>query len=177
MAVLVGLFTSTAWAQEKSAQGAVLDAGIRLQKSIGLYYENGLTLQYTNPRLAGQRLYVGVSYVTSRLGSAFRSNAIKQDNYLVSGTYMFRPQRHIRPLVRFNVGYFSADLGSDLFNSLPHSGLLASPEFGLCYSPRSPLKLTGSLGYNLTAGNGMSGPGTLYPVFVQTSLLWNILKK
>ena len=157
--------------------GAVLDIGIRFQKSISLYAENGVTAQYTNQKLASRRLFLGVSYVTSRLGTALSSNAIKQDNFLVSATYHFRPIWLIQPIVKANVGYFKANYGSDLFNELPRTSLLASPEFGLCYYPNFPLKITASVGYNLLTGNGVTGPGTLYPVFVQTSITWNVLKK
>lgn len=165
-----------AQAQDRPA-GAVLDLGIRAQKTIGLYTENGITAQFAHTKLANQRLYVGLTYVTSRLGTALHSNAIKQDNYLASVMYLFRPSWLIRPLVRLNAGYFRADYGSELFRDLPQSSLLASPEIGLCVCPRFPLKLNASVGYNLLTGDGVNGPGTLYPVFVQTSLTWNVLQK
>ncbi|WP_240163544.1 hypothetical protein [Spirosoma taeanense] len=157
--------------------GAVLDVGVRLQKTINLYAENGITVQYTNPKLVSRRLYVGLSYVTSRLGTALRSNAIKQDNFLVHAAYYFRPNWLVRPMAKVNVGYFKADYGDAMFNVLPRTSLLASPELGLCYCPDIPLKINASVGYNLLTGNGVTGPGTLYPVFVQTSITWNILKK
>lgn len=172
--VLSGFTTLSA--QDRSG-GAVLDVGIRAQKSIGLYTENGITAQFAHSNLVNQRLYIGLTYVTSRLGTALHSNAIKQDNYLVSATYLFRPNWLVRPLVRLNAGYFRADYGSELFRDLPQSSLLASPELGLCVCPRFPLKLNASVGYNLLTGDGVTGPGTLYPVFVQTSLTWNILHR
>jgi hypothetical protein len=155
----------------------VLDVGIRLQKTIGLYTENGFTVQYTHQKLVSQRLYFGFSYVSSRLGTAINSNAIQQDNFLLSGTYYFRPKRVIRSVVKVNLGYFTSDLGDPVFDELPNTSLLASPELGICYCPAFPLKIQASIGYNLITGNGIKGPGTLYPVFVQTSITWNILKK
>jgi hypothetical protein len=80
-------------------------------------------------------------------------------------------------MVRANIGYFSAQYGSPLFDDLPRTSLLASPELGLCYCSNFPLKISGSIGYNLFTGNGVTGPGTLYPVFVQTSITWNVLRK
>ncbi len=181
--LFVGATLSPALGQERPPQstharsnGAVLDIGVRLQKSINLYAENGIMVQYTQPKLASSQLYVGLSYISSRLGTALNSNAIKQDNYLVSASYYFRPKWLIQPVVKANVGYFSAHYGSPIFNELPRTSLLASPEFGLCYCPNFPLKINASIGYNLLTGNGRSGPGTLYPVFVQTSITWNILK-
>ncbi|MCX6218942.1 hypothetical protein [Spirosoma sp.] len=156
--------------------GAVLDVGIRFQKSISFYTENGITAQYAHPKLVSKRLFLGLSYITSRLGTAFQSNAIKQDNFLVSAGYYFRPNWVVRPMARLNVGYFAAHYANPLFDELPKTSPLASPEFGLCYCPDVPLKINASIGYNLLTGNGVTGPGTLYPVFVQTSVTWNILK-
>lgn len=156
---------------------AVLDVGLRLQKSINLYAENGVTVQFAHPKLAARRLYLGASYITSRLGTAFRSNAIKQDNYLATVSYYFRPTWIIQPVVKANGGYFKATYGNALFDDLPQTSLLVSPELGLCYCPNIPLKVNASLGYNVLTGDGLSGPGTLYPVFVQTSITWNLLKK
>ena len=173
--VLMGLFW-TATAQNRPTS-AVLDVGVRFQNSIGLYTENGITAQCTNPKLVSGRLYFGASYVTSRLGTALNSNAIKQDNFFATASYYFRPNWLLRPVVKANVGYFKANYGSPVFDELPKISLLASPELGLCYCPDSPFKINASIGYNLITGNGLSGPGTLYPVFVQTSLTWNILKK
>lgn len=158
------------------SQDNVLDVGIRLQKSINLYYENGFSVQYTNEKLISQRLFVGFSYVTSRLGSAWGTNALKQDSYLLSTTYMFRPQRIIQPLLRLNAGYFYADLEEEIFNDLPNTSFLLSPETGLSFKTNSPFKVTASLGYNIFTGDGVDGPGTLYPVFLQTTLSWNLIK-
>ncbi|GAB3758552.1 hypothetical protein GCM10028817_31800 [Spirosoma pomorum] len=158
-------------------RSGILDVGVRFQKTVNLYTENGVTFQYTHAKLANQRLYVGGSYVTSRLGTALGSNAIQQDNFLATVGYYFRPQWLVRPIVRANVGYFSAQYGSPIFNDLPRTSLLASPELGLCYCPNFPLKISGSIGYNLLTGTGVAGPGTLYPVFVQTSITWNVLRK
>ncbi len=155
---------------------AVLDVGVRFQKSINLYTENGLTVQYTNPAFVNSRLYVGATYVTSRFGGAFAANGIKQDNLMLFTAYYFRPNWLVQPFIKANAGYFRADYGSNLFNDLPRTSLLASPEIGLCYCPKFPLKISGSIGYNLLTGNGVSGPGTLYPVFVQTSITWNLVK-
>ncbi|WP_166690787.1 hypothetical protein [Fibrivirga algicola] len=175
--LLAGVPIVPAFGQTRSLQpsGAVLDVGIRLQQSINLYAENGITAHYTNPKLAHQRLYVGFSYVTSRLGSALGSNAIKQDNVLLSASYYFWMKRQIRPVIKANVGYFAASYGAEVFSELPNTSLLASPEVGFAYCPAFPLKINASVGFNLLTGNGMTGPGTLYPVFVQTSITWNLL--
>src|SRR5437764_14458326 len=98
------------------AQVHTFDVGMRLQKSIGLYYENGITGQYNLTR----RWVLGATYVTSRLGTAWGTNAIKQDNVFASATYKFRPAHSLQPFMRANLGYFTANSGSPIFDSLPH---------------------------------------------------------
>lgn len=157
------------------AQNKVLDVGVRFQKTINLYYENGVTVQYSSERLLSKRLYFGFSYVTSRMGSAIGSNAIKQDNFIFSSTYYFRPDRMLQPFLRLNTGYFYADYEAAVFDDLPNSSLLLSPEVGLGFNTNFPLKVGASFGYNLITGDGLKGPGTLYPLYFQTSITWNIL--
>jgi hypothetical protein len=155
-----------------AAQVHTFDVGLRFQKSIGLYYENGITGQYNLTR----RWAFGLTYITSRLGTAWGTNAIKQDNVLVSGTYKFRPVHALQPFLRANLGYFTADYGSPVFDSLPHSSAIASVDGGLSYQFKLPVKVNLSLGYNAITGNGASGAGTLYPVFYQLSITYNIAK-
>lgn len=174
--VLILLGCLSCFPRHVYAQQRVLDVGIRVQKSINLYYENGLTLQYSSEALASERLYLGLSYVSSRLGTAIGSHAIRQDNFLFSTSFFFRPKRLIRPIIRANIGYFTAAL-DPVFDDLPQSSLLLSSEGGVCLDPKNPFKITASLGYNLITGDGSTGPGTLYPVFVQTSLSWDVFHK
>ena len=170
--VMFFFFGATGYSQDRE-----LDIGLRFQKSINLYYENGITLQYTDERLLSQRLFIGLSYVSSRFGTAMGTNAIKQDNFFISGTYMFRPERLLQPFIRLNTGYFTANYEDPVFDVLPQNSVLISPETGLSYRFGFPLKIGVSLGYNLITGDGRDGPGTLYPLFIQTSITWNILSK
>lgn len=149
------------------------DIGLRFQKTVDLYYENGISGQYQ----LTEHLAVGASYISSRLGSAIGSNAIKQDNFLLSGAWMFRKSKPFRPFVRANLGYFTADYESDVFKSLTNNSAIASVDAGLAYAFKTPLRLNLSLGYNAITGNGAKGAGTLYPVFLQTSILWNFAKR
>jgi hypothetical protein len=171
--LLLLLLAGPAFAQKQQ----VLDVGLRLQKSVGLYQENGIMAQYASESIANEKLYVGFAYLSSRLGTAFRSNAIRQDQFLLSAAWMFLPHKRVRPLLRANTGYFTADYEEAMFDDLPNRSLLASLEAGLAYDPAIPLKVSSSLGYNLITGDGVKGPGTLYPVFWQLSLSWDILQK
>jgi hypothetical protein len=149
-----------------------IDVGLRFQKTVDLYYENGITGQYH----FSKRIVFGASYITSRLGSAINSNAIKQDNFTISGAYIFRPNKTLQPFTRLNMGYFTADYESPIFDNLQNNSAILALDAGVLYSFKSPLKLNISLGYNAITGDGKQGAGTLYPVYLQTSIFWNLKK-
>lgn len=153
-----------------------LKGGVRIQKTQKLYWENGFTLDYTSSKILNNRGHLGLSYVTSRFGSAMGTNAIKQDNFLLSFGYYFRPQKTLQPFTRLNTGYFHADYESDIFDELPNNAFILSADAGLSYEFEAPFTVNLSIGYNLNTGNGSSGPGTLYPVFYQMSLYYTIFK-
>jgi len=155
-----------------NAQNLSWDVGLRFQKTQDLYYENGVTTQFN----LNDRWAIGGSYYTSRLGSALGSNAIKQDNFIVSAAYSFRPQKRLRPFIRANTGYFIADYEADIFDDLTSSSVLASVDVGIVYRFKTPLKIGLSVGYNAVTGSGSEGAGTLYPIFYQTSVTWDIFK-
>ncbi|SFQ77744.1 hypothetical protein [Hymenobacter arizonensis] len=157
-------------------QGASLEAGLRFQKTLNLYYENGLTVQYRNPGLLSNRLQVGLTYVSSRLGSAIGSNAIKQDNVFLSGAYLFRMQRTVHPFVRANAGWFRADYESEIFKNLTNSSPTVSTELGVLVPTKYRFNAAASVGYNLITGDGSDSPGTLFPLFYQLSLTYSIFK-
>jgi len=153
-----------------------IKAGIRIQKTQKLYWENGFSVDYTCSRMWDKRLHLGLSYTSSRLGSAIGSNAIKQDNYLFSVSYHFRRTKALHPFVQLNTGYFYADYESPIFDELDNSSFLVSIDAGLYYEFHFPLTIGLSAGYNLSSGNGVSGPGSLYPIFYQMSLYYTVFK-
>ncbi len=181
--VLTILFITTVlcfqaqYSHAKSRQSGELKGGIRIQKAQKLYWENGFSFDFKSPKIFDNRLHLGASYVTTRLGSALGTNAIKQDNFLVSGGYHFRPKMQFQPFARLNAGYFHADYEYAIFDVLPNSAVLLSLDAGLSYEFEIPLTLCLSAGYNLNSGSGSSGPGTLYPVFYQMSIFYTLLKK
>ncbi|RZS97705.1 hypothetical protein BC751_3323 [Cecembia calidifontis] len=160
------------------AQESILDVGIRFQKNINLYWENGVSVQYSHKKIKPDQLYFGLSYVSSRLGTAINSNAIKQDNILFSTSWYFKKDKLFRPVSRLNLGYFIADYEASIFDVLPNTSMLFSPEIGVVYaSKKVPLKAMIGLGYNLVTGDGTKGGGTVYPLFTQTTVSWTIFKK
>lgn len=95
-----------------------LRGGIRVQKAQKLYWENGFAFDFASPKIADGHIHIGVSYVTSRLGSALGTNAIKQDNFLVSPGFHFRHKKQLQPFARLNMGYFHADYEYAIFDVL-----------------------------------------------------------
>lgn len=160
--------------QAQTTDAGTLKGGIRLQKAQKLYWENGFALDYSNENLLDSRLHFGVGYATSRLGSALGTNAVKQDNFLFSSTFHFRPHHALQPFARLNLGYFKADYESPIFDVLPNSAFVTAIEAGLSYECNIPLTLELSAGYNLSAGSGVAGPGTLFPVYYQLSILYTL---
>lgn len=149
-----------------------ISLGFRFQYSINMYTENGITLEFTPKNLLNDQLSFGASYISTRFGSAFNSNAIIQDNMLLHSTYVFSSSS-LSPLVRLNAGYCFADYESSLFDEIDSSMPLLSLEAGARYVFDIPLVVQASLGYNLITSDGSSGIGTVYPLFIQCTLLWS----
>lgn len=140
--------------------------GLKMQKVPNLYYENGLVLDYSSENLMNNKLHLSASFVSSRLGSAIGSNALKQEEYLLSASFVFRQDKLINPLLKLNTGLFILDTEFEIFSDLPDKSMLLSLELGLGYNVSGPFDVSTSVGYNLITGDGLEGPGTLYPVFL-----------
>ncbi|MHA6248571.1 hypothetical protein ACXYMU_11580 [Pontibacter sp. CAU 1760] len=165
------LFSLSAYGQRPT-----LEVGVRLQKTLNLYYENGATIQATHPALLHNRLKFGLTYVTSRLGSAANSNALKQDILFASVAYLFRHERALQPYVQANAGWFHADYESEIFQNLENTSPLLAMETGLSLRITPRAKAASSVGLNLITGDGSDSPGTLYPIFYQLSLMWALAR-
>lgn len=154
-----------------------LDVGIRIQKTDQMYWENGVSAQYSFAKFKPKQFFIGFDYVTSRLGTAYKSNAIKQDNYLFSGSWLFNKNKSYHIVTRLNVGYFYSDLEEDIFDEVPNTAFLLSPELGLKYNLKK-LPLSFNLGagfYIITAKEGYS-PGTLQPLYYHFDIYYNLIK-
>ena len=148
--------------------------GVRIQKTPNLYFENGLTFDYTSSNLWQNRIHFGVAYASSRLGSAIGSNALKQDNILISSALHFRQGKQVNPILGLNLGYFKVDTEYEIFSMLPNSSMLLSLELGARFHVTNLISIQTTLGYNLIAGNGIDGPGTLYPIFLNFSTFYHL---
>lgn len=155
-----------------------LDVGIRIQKTHGMYWENCITAQYTIEKFKPNNFYIGLSYVSSRLGTAMSSNALKQDNYIFNTGWNFG--KEVKPLrfhARLNFGYFHAEQVSDIFKEVPNTAFLFSPEIGFKYTFKQvPISLNLGSGYYLFTGEGGDSPGTLQPLYYHLDVTYQIFK-
>ena len=178
--LLLVLIVFLAYCSQANAQvtnSDELGVGFRFQKTEQLYWENGVAADYTSDLLFNKRVHLKLSYATSRLGSAMGSNAIRQDNYVIGADWRFRNKKDLQIFAGLNTGFFHADMENPIFDVLPHNSLLFSAETGLFYKFKFPAAASLSVGYNLINGDGLTVPGTLFPVFYQLSFYYYIGKK
>ena len=158
------------------ASESELFLGVKLQKTHSLYYENGFNAEYSSSEFLGNQFHSGFSYISSRFGSAFNSNALKQDNFLFHTSYTFLKKAILNPFIKLNAGFIVADYQSPLFDDIDNTMPLTSIDLGLSYTPNNPLKAQFSLGCNIITSDGTSGVGTVYPLYFNIIIMWNILK-
>ncbi len=149
-----------------------ISANLKLQKSIGLYWENGFSVEFCDSALFNEKLRLGLSYASSNLGSAISSNAINQHQFLLSADYPWLKQKLIKPITKLNIGYFTCNYGDPIFDVLPNKSLLLSFEFGGECIVYQNIYIRSAFGYNLISGNGIDTPGTIYPTFLNNNIGW-----
>lgn len=154
---------------------SIYTVGLKFQKVYNLYYENGCELGYTHEKLWDKRIQFKLSYVTSRLGSAMGSNAIKQDNYVLGTGLHFRPGKLVDPYIKLNLGYFYFDTEIKAFDFLPNSSMLAALGSGVNFNVYPKIgSFYFDMNFNLITGNGEKGPGTLYPLYFNLGFAFNL---
>ena len=154
-----------------------LKLGVRLQKTHTLYHENGLSLQYNFPKIKPERFFVGFDFVSSRLGSAFKANAIKQASYIFSGSWFLFPKKQYHITTRLNMGYFYSNLESDIFDDLPNKAFLLSPEIGFTYNfKKEPISLNVGSGFYIIRAKSGYSPGTLQPLYYHFDVYYTLFK-
>lgn len=172
--LLISLLAMQAFAQSATTKWEC-SVGARLQKTWELYFENGVEGNCQIP-VWGSRLSVGVAAVSTRLGTAFLSNALQQEQYWLQGQYTFRKGKRVEPYAGFGAGWFWLDVEDPMFNDIPHSAPLFALLGGAKVSINNWLLVRSGLGYQALVGNGEEGPGSVYPLFMQlnfeTRLKW-----
>lgn len=154
-----------------------LNVGIRLQKTNGMYWENGISAQYTFAGFKPKQMYVGFDFVSSSLGTAINSNALKQNSFIFSGSWYFQKDKAFRLLARLNLGYLKANLEYEIFDDLPNSAFLFSPEFGMCYTFKNlPIALNTGIGYYVSVQPENKTPGTFQPLYYHFTAYYQLFK-
>lgn len=161
------LFTFTV-----NAQKIHINAGIISQKTEALYWENGVGADFSFPSVLRDQLHLKIGYTSSRLGTALVYNALKQDNLVIGFDWHFMAQKNLQITTGLNTGMFLVDYGSSLFNDLPASSPLFQIEAGLSYKFKFPVTTSLTAGYNLISGDGVTVPGSLFPVFYKLSVFY-----
>ena len=151
-----------------------VNAAALFQKTEALYWENGIGVDVSSQQLLNDKLHLKFNYLSSRLGSAMFSNALRQDNLLLGADWRFRSDKDLQILAGLNTGIFMADYETDIFNDLPASSMLFQVETGLVYRFKFPVTASLTAGYNLISGDGVGVPGSIFPVFYKLSFYYRI---
>jgi hypothetical protein len=149
-----------------SANRITLAPALVVRKTQALYWENGVGVDFTHSRLFRERLHFNTAYLTSRLGSAIGSNALKQDYFLLGADWHTPVVDRLSWVAGLHTGLFVVDYEEDVFANLPASSALFSISTGFNYTA-GPVDLQLVAGYNLISGDGAGVPGSLFPVYYQ----------
>ena len=169
LTIIVLLLSTSVYSQN-------LDVGIRIQKTHGMYWENGITAQYQFENFKPINFSVGISYITSRLGTAMGTNALKQDSYIANANWFFgKKAKPFKVYGRLNMGYFHAEEINDIFQDVPNTAFMFAPEFGLRYQFKQiPLSLNLGSGYYLFTGEDGTSPGTFQPLYYHLDICYTL---
>ena len=149
-------------------------AGIRFERAVDFYWYNGVSAEYTSPKLINNRLGIGFNFLSSRLGTAMSSNAIPFYEIDLSGSYYLRNGKSLQPYFRLNTGFAKASYGDDVFRSIPDHAMILSVEAAMTYRFNIPVKISLGGGYNVLTGNGSKGLATIFPAYGQCSVMYRI---
>lgn len=169
--VILGFFISFHISAQK------LNLGVKFQKTHTLYWENGITAQYSFENLRPDQFFIGLEILSSRLGSAINSNALKQDSYIGSLSYYLRNKKDFQIKTKMNIGFFNVQLRDERFKELPKSDLLLSPEIGVRYNLKNEAIVVDlGAGFNVGLKGGGESPGTLQPLFYNFTVYYAFYK-
>lgn len=141
-----------------------------LQKTQSLYWENGVGVSYSSDQILNKHIEFNFKYLSSRLGSAIGTNAVKQDQINLGADWIFNPHKSWQFYAGLMTGYFMADFEEPMFDVLPQNSPLFALNFGTAYDFKK-VKARLGMGYNLINGEGDQVPGTLFPLFYQLSVM------
>jgi hypothetical protein len=170
--ILIVLTYSTLFAQNKKEHN--FSVGAIIEKTHYLYFENGIGANYSSENLFHNKLQLKTSYLTSRIGSALNSNALKHDYLIVGADWKFRITDNLDLPLGLNTGLYSVDYENEVFRNLPNKSVLFSIETGLKYDFNFPITVSLNIGYHLISGDGVSVPGSLFPLYYKLGLFYRL---
>ncbi len=128
--------------------------------------------EYNSDFLFKNKLKLKTAIITSRLGSALNSNAIKQESYTIGADWRFFNSKAFQLSTGVNGGIFKADYEDIQFESLTNKSGLTQMEVGLHHQFNIPINLSASVVYNIINSDGTQGAGTLFPLSYQVKLYY-----
>lgn len=154
-----------------NAQGYKI--GLKFNKTRTMYWENGISARISLKNFKLRNFYIGFDYTSSRFGTALKSNALKQDNYVLHASWYFFPRKSYHIITTLNAGYFYVDLEEAIFKELPHSTHYISPEIGISYEFKHfPIEPCLSSGYRKDFKDEGKSPGTFQPLYYSFSVFY-----
>lgn len=150
----------------KKANQHKLLVGLKLQKTMKLYWENGISIQYQPLFLWAGRPLVSFDFISSRLGTAIASNALQQETYRFGLGARFRNDKIVQPGFRINSGLFHLDVEEEIFEDLNNNSFVLALD-GLINFNYKNLNLETVVGYHL-----LTDPGSLYPLYISFEGMW-----
>ncbi len=146
--------------------------GIRIQKTWELYWENGITLQWQPAEIFGGRPLISADFVSSRLGSAINSNALKQEIYRLGLGLRFRNNQRFRPGFRLNPGFYHLDYEFEIFKDLDVNAFTLSGEILALIDIYKGSAIQTSIGMHVLNSNGENGKGGVFPLYAALEIMW-----
>lgn len=122
---------------------------------VGVFVENNFSTQpgvqasYSSQHVLGGGLRFSAAYSTTRIATAFGSNALVEDRFQVGTGWHFRRNRTVSPHLAVHAGYTRFDVDDRavfalLDNGAPFVSLLLGAEVGLLPA----LRVGGNVGYS-----------------------------
>lgn len=168
--ILIVLFVCTA----SHLMSQTFKVGPAFQKTQSFYWENGLAAEYSSPTLLNNHLHLQMTFLSSSLGTALLyDNAVGQSQVDLGADWHFGPKKPLQFFAGLQTGYFKADYEEPIFDVIPQSSLLMAVHMGLNYDIH-PISVKLKAGYHLINGDGANVPGTLFPVYYQLAIFYNL---
>jgi hypothetical protein len=129
----------------------------------------GLQVIYASPALLGGRPRLSASYSTTRLATAFGSNALAEDRVQAGAAWYMRRAQRVSPYTGLNLGYTRFDREDrELFEMLDNDAAIVSLLAGAETKLGRTLRINGHIGYSALQSS------TVYPFVAAIGLHYQL---